>query len=595
MGEVVKARRSTSTPRGKTKARIARSAPSRQRSAGGAGRKPGHWISQERLNALQESLRESQETLAAIRSGEVDAVVVSGANGNQVYSLAGAEQPYRIYVEQMREGAVTVADSGVILYCNQHFADMLQLPLERVIGSRLTEYVNESVWPRLAGILVPEAASATLETLLRRGRSADLLVNLSASRLPIEDQAMLCLVVTDLSIRRENEELRLAKEVAEKASAAKDSFLAALSHELRTPLTPALMVAMALEQDPKFPPHQKEQIALVRRNVELEARLIDDLLDLTRIIHGKLELHVGPNNFHTLLGRAVEICQADIQAKKQTLKLRFAAKKSETVGDGARLQQVFWNLIRNAVKFTPENGVIEITTGNRGGERVWIRVSDTGIGFDRATGGKIFEPFEQGSREITRQFGGLGLGLAISRSIVEAHGGSIRAESSGVGRGATFTVELPVREAEVVARLSVATPPAAAENAARLRILLVEDHRDTRNSMRRLLEIAEHQVVAAENAREALEHAAQGSFDLVISDLGLPDQSGHELMRQLRERHGLPGIALSGFGMEEDLARSRAAGFSHHLIKPVAFRQLKELIAQFAAANARRSESTSPS
>src|SRR4030095_16892236 len=223
-------------------------------------------------------------------------------------------------------------------------------------------------------------------------------------------------------------------------SLAKDSFLAALSHELRTPLTPALMAIMALEHEDPLPQSVRSDRAMIRRNIELETRLIDDLLDLTRIANGKLELHDTLIDLHGILSRAVEICRPNIDAKKQKLQLALKASTCRTMGDSVRLQQVFWNLIRNAVNFTPSGGTITIRTENPGREGIRIEVADTGIGFEAGLAPRLFEAFEQSGRDITRQFGGLGLGLAISRSIVEAHGGKVQALSEGVNRGATFSV-----------------------------------------------------------------------------------------------------------------------------------------------------------
>lgn len=540
-------------------------------------------VSTEEFSRLQESLREAQETLDAIRHGEVDAVVVSGDQGDRIYSLAGAEQPYRVYVEQMEEGAVTVSKDAVVLYCNRRFAEMAGLPLEKVISSDLREFISQESWDIIARVFSGDREAVKHETLLGRNGSEALPVNLAASYLPVENQSMICLVVTDLTSHREREIFRLGKEVAERASAAKDSFLAALSHELRTPLTPALMVAAALEKDPSLPEKIRADLGVIRRNVELEARLIDDLLDLTRISNGKLELQYGELNVHTILSRAIEICEPDALAKRQKIESKLAARQTTMEGDAVRLQQVFWNVIRNAVKFTSPEGEIRVCTRNDDAGNISVRMEDSGIGFEPESAPNFFQAFEQGGRHITRQFGGLGLGLAISRSIVEAHGGHIHAESPGIGRGATFVIELPLgRRNRRRDNPKPAAKPAATNGTGRsLRILLVEDHKDTRASIQKLLQHARHNVMAAGSAREALETAAANRFDLVISDLGLPDQSGHQLMRQLRQQFGLRGIALSGYGMEDDVAQSREAGFVHHLTKPISIDRLKELLSEF--------------
>jgi PAS domain S-box-containing protein len=544
--------------------------------------KAGHYISEREFVRLQDSLREAQDTLDAIRSGAVDAVVVSSEQGNQIYSLAGAEQPYRIYVEQMQEGALTVSKDGLILYCNQRFSDMLGVPLARVISATIEPYLDSATWESISHVFHRRREAVKHECELRRPTGSALAVHLTASRLPMADQEVMCVVVTDLTEQKSQLELRLAKDVAEKANLAKDSFLAALSHELRTPLTPVLMAAVTLEQNHELPDHVRRDLAMIRRNVELEARLIDDLLDLTRIAKGKLELRPASIDLHNVLRRALEICRPDITAKHQHLTFKLEATSVETTGDSVRLQQVFWNLIRNAIKFTPDGGSISIRTGNSGADSIWIEVRDSGIGFQPDESHKLFQAFEQGGRHITRQFGGLGLGLAISMSILEAHGGSIRAESQGLNLGATFTIELPIRLSSTVNVASTPSTPNAKE-ARRLRILLVEDHKDTRASLQLYLQRAKNEVKAAEGAQQALELAADNKFDLVVSDLGLPDEGGGlAMMRQLRQQYGLKGIAISGYGMEEDIVQSREAGFAHHLTKPISLERLKNLIGEIS-------------
>ncbi len=254
--------------------------------------------------------------------------------------------------------------------------------------------------------------------------------------------------VFDIHERKMGEEaLREAKERAESASRAKDDFLAALSHELRTPLTPVLMSAAALREDDSLPAEVRDVLGMIERNVTLEARLIDDLLDLTRIARGKLPLRPAPCDAHSLLSLAAEVVRDEAREKQIAFEWELTATRSQLTGDPARLQQVFWNLLRNAVKFTPGGGTVRIRSADAAAldedGRLCVEVSDTGIGFPPAKAERLFEPFEQAGREGDHRFGGLGLGLAIARAIVQLHDGDIRAKSEGEGRGATFTVELP--------------------------------------------------------------------------------------------------------------------------------------------------------
>jgi CheY-like chemotaxis protein len=286
-------------------------------------------------------------------------------------------------------------------------------------------------------------------------------------------------------------------------------------------------------------------------------------------------------NVHTVLNRALEACQGEARQKNLALQIDLGAARSTLHGDPVRLQQVFWNVLRNAVKFTPAGGRVAIATGNDQSGNVWIRVTDSGMGFRPELAEHIFEPFQPANRGMVRQFGGLGLGLAISRSIMIAHSGKLIAESSGPGHGAMFLMELPLDSAGESDE-PAATPAASTQPSQGIRILLVEDHDDTRACIQQLLECAGHHVGSAGSANAALALAESAQFDLVISDLGLPDLTGHDLMRELHQRYGLRGIALSGYGMEEDVEQSRAAGFQHHLTKPVSFDRLKSLVAEFA-------------
>jgi signal transduction histidine kinase len=244
--------------------------------------------------------------------------------------------------------------------------------------------------------------------------------------------------------RRAQEEQRRAKDAAESASVAKDRFLAMVSHELRNPLNPVMLTVSSLESDLQLPEHVKNDVGIIRRNVELEVRLINDLLDLARCATGKLNLRRRPTDVHQPLAAAVEVCRQELHSKQIQLKLEQASEDVCVFGDAGRLEQVFWNLLRNAIKFTPDGGRITLRTSRPlAADRVVIDISDTGIGIEPERLQTIFVAFEQGGADIFARFGGLGLGLAISRALCEAHGGTIVASSAGKNLGATFTVTLP--------------------------------------------------------------------------------------------------------------------------------------------------------
>ncbi len=386
------------------------------------------------------------------------------------------------------------------------------------------------------------------------------------------------------SLDKARNELRHTLSEARRANAAKDRFLAVLSHELRTPLNPVLMAASAMETNPNIPPEIRADISMIRRNVELEARLIDDLLDLTRSANGKAQLQRKIVDVHELLEEAAAVVRGDPSSLSPQIELELGAAQHHIDGDPARIQQVFWNLIRNAVKFTPLDGRINIRTENSDAHTFRIEVADTGIGIAPEALSKIFNAFEQGDTDINRAFGGLGLGLAISHAIAEMHGGTLRAESSGVGKGATFVFELPAAEGSARAPETAAQPTVG--NDCR-RVLLVEDHATTAALMARLLRKRGHRVELAHNKTDAITIGLREEFDVVISDLGLPDGTGFEVMQALRSKPGIVGIALTGYGMEADVAQTMKAGFQFHLTKPVDAQKLYQAIEQISAAPSR--------
>jgi PAS domain S-box-containing protein len=382
--------------------------------------------------------------------------------------------------------------------------------------------------------------------------------------------------VEEITQRKETEErLRAATAAAEEASSAKDQFLAVLSHELRTPLTPALTTVSMLLGDARMDGFTREMLEVVRRNCELEALLIDDLLDVTRITRGKLQLTRRPVDLKLILSAALDVCRPDIQTRRLRVDLSLCPEPCIASGDPLRLQQVFWNLLKNATKFSEADAPLVVSLQRDDGQAI-ITVRDHGVGIDPAMLPRIFEPFEQGSAGTTRQFGGLGLGLTISRAMVELHGGQIEASSEGKGKGSTFTVRLPLIDTPVAA----APPQAPRPFERKLRILLVEDHGDTARIVARLLSRKGHSVTIAGDVASALRSLGEHEFDLLVSDLGLPDGSGVDLMQELRRRGShLPGIALSGYGQDQDIQRSRDAGFAIHLTKPASPEAIEASIA----------------
>ena len=374
------------------------------------------------------------------------------------------------------------------------------------------------------------------------------------------------------------QEAREARDAAEAANQAKEQFIAVLSHELRTPLTPVLATVMSMQDQMGLAPEARTDLALIQRNVELEAALIDDLLDVTRINSGKMILHREMMDAQVCLDAALQVCRKEIDAKDLKVSLVPPPSRSHVWADPARLQQVFWNLLRNAVKFTPQGGQIVIRFINDG-SRLKIEIADTGVGILPEVIPRLFIAFEQGEKTVTRFFGGLGLGLSIAKAILEMHGGNLTVQSDGRDKGATFTVELAVAPASPVEAPSKMEARRASPT---LKILLVEDHPDTLLTMAKLLMKMGHSITTATSVRNALEQTEKERFDLIVSDLGLPDGSGLDIMREAKRLYALPGIALSGFGTEEDIRASREAGFAEHLTKPVSIGALRETIQRVA-------------
>jgi len=376
--------------------------------------------------------------------------------------------------------------------------------------------------------------------------------------------------------RRIEDELQQQKSIVEAANRTKDHFLAMLSHELRTPLTPVISALETLETEPTQTEDTKASMAMIRRNIELETQLIDDLLDFTRIARDKMQLRLAPIDAHQAVSNVVEICRADARSKKLDLHLNLRAKSCHVTADAAKFQQIIWNVLKNAIKFTPEGGEIIISSDNPLETVFTVAVRDTGIGMEPEVMQRIFDPFEQGNRSFEHRFGGLGLGLAISKSLAQAHGGTLTAQSDGSNRGSTFTLSMqafPQGQAASVAAKVVTDSTRQA-----LKILLVDDHHDTCAALQKLLARRGHLVAVSHDVRSAMDAAVRNKFDLLISDIALPDGTGMDLMMQLRAIANVPGIAISGFGNNGDIERSLQAGFSEHLIKPIKLDNLEAAI-----------------
>lgn len=478
---------------------------------------------------------------------------------------------------------------GAIILAEEGLFDKTALSLVKALSA-------QPAWSDIPVILITSGGEVS-QTQLRRLNILGPHGNVTVLERPFRPATLISTVEVALRTRQRQyeardsvEELKRAHDKAQAASRAKDDFLAALSHELRTPLNPVLLIASEAAEDYSLPEKLRLNFETIRNNIELEARLIDDLLDLTRVTHGKMALQLVPAPIGRLIEDAIATSLDDIHNKELSLVREIRHSQKSILVDSARITQILWNLLKNAIKFTPPRGTITIRTYTRQEgdmERLSIQVQDTGTGIKPENLGRIFNAFEQTDGSITRQFGGLGLGLAISKAIAECHKGSLTATSDGVGRGSTFTLTLPFKISEGVEmneaslteenKHSDYVAPIASPTHS-LRILLVEDHPDTALSLGTILERRGHVVKIAGDVANGLKLAASQPFDLLISDLGLPDATGYDLMRQVRENYSVPGIALSGYGMGEDVRKCDEAGFSGHLVKPIEISRLEEMI-----------------
>jgi PAS domain S-box-containing protein len=525
-------------------------------------------------------MTKARKTSAKTKGASLSASVESNEK------LRVSEEQFRLLVQSVEEYAIYLLDPhGKVATWNLGAQKLKGYKAKEIIGKNFAcFYTDEDVAAR--------KPQHNLEMAAKRGHIRDqgLRVRKDGSTFhadvvltALRDQSGklrgFSKVTRDMSDQIRVHEMEAAKLAAEKASKAKDDFLAALSHELRTPLTPTLAAASYLSiNSSRMSREFSDEIDTIQRNVQLQARLIDDLLDLTRAVRGKLELHFDRVDAHALVRDALEIARADIISKKLKVSTKHDAHEHHLWADPVRLQQVFWNLINNAVKFTPPGGKIDIRTKNIDHDLFEFAIADNGIGIDPAKLESLFRPFEQGGAEITRQFGGLGLGLAISKHLVDLHDGTIEVYSAGRACGSTFKVRVAAMTRDEKSRRAPGRRPRRPTRS--LRILLVEDHRDTRRTLARLLAHFGHEIAVADSQRSAFEILRSRPFDVVLSDIGLPDGSGYDVISEAKRGRHVTGIALTGYGSQEDIRRGKEAGFDFHLTKPVDFYELRGVLDQ---------------
>jgi PAS domain S-box-containing protein len=480
-------------------------------------------------------------------------------------------------------------------FVNRTYARRFNLEPHEVVGKHFSEVmgaepyaaIRQHIDAALSGKRVEFEAEIAYASLGPRW----VFVIHEPERSPEGDVIGFMAVITDITDRKAAEqEIAAARDKALAASRTKDDFLARLSHELRTPLNPVLLLASDAVSNPALSAEVRADFEMIAENVMLEARLIDDLLDLTAITRGKVALKMRPVLVHSVLNEALATLRQEFVQKNLGLSLKLDADHHTVRGDDVRLKQIFWNVIKNAIKFTPPGGKIAIeTVATPKSGKLRVTVSDTGIGMTREEIARIFSAFTQGDHAAqgSAQFGGLGLGLVISQTLVQLHAGTINATSPGRDHGSVFSIELPLSAEKAVAPMHLGVAPLSSGDKASAtsarRILLIEDHKPTCRALEDLLVRRNYKVTSANTATEARTRAEEASFDFVVSDIGLPDGNGCDLMKEFHSRYGLEGIALTGYGMDEDISRSRAAGFITHLTKPVSVQALDKALSHIVS------------
>ena len=532
---------------------------------------------------LRARLEEAEETLQAIRLGDIDAVVATGPKGDQVFTLQGADHVYRMMVEQMNESAATVNLDGVVLFANANLLVLLELPAEQILGRPVQEFVSladQALFSRLLGQAVHGTAKG--EILLETTTGKHIPVLLSLSVLQPDDTPIISMLITDLSEQKLNEGLRQAKIEAVTANRAKSGFLANMSHEIRTPLSGIIgLTQMSLSQSPRQ--DLREHLEMILDSSRSLLGIVNDILDFSKIEAGKMEFLPVDFDLRDTLDRTMKPFKFSARQKGLTLTVRLDSQVPAMVhGDPDRIMQVVRNLVGNALKFT-EQGEVEVAVSlTRPGDPMLVAYSvrDTGIGIPENRQHELFQIFSQLESTSTKRFGGTGLGLAISRLLVEMMGGCIDVESVP-GKGSTFSFTVSLRPA-IESSWEAQRPDSAPEagSFAGLRVLLAEDNGVNRLFLEHFLTEAGCQVSLAGSGTQVLEQLCQEPADFVLMDIQMPEMDGVEATRRIRDgeageaARGMPVVALTAYSMKGDCERFLAAGLDGYVSKPVEIDEL---------------------
>ena len=549
---------------------------------------------QEENDDLRRRLEEAEEVIRAIHSGTVDAFVIAEPHGNRIYTLESADRPYRLLVEQMQQGAVTLSTDGAIAYCNRRFADLLRWPHERLTGVAFRDFIPPEGQAPYENLLEQcHTGAGQGEAHLQKSDGGLIPVFLTFNALPPDCGAAIGVLVTDLTTQRHHEKLGAAVEALKQSDRHKNEFLAMLAHELRNPLAPIRNALQILSLKGGRGKANASATAMIERQVNQMVRLVDDLLDVSRIEQGKINLHRERVELASVVRNAVEAARSLYQGRNHELTVVLPPEPIYLNADPTRLAQVVGNLLNNACKFTDKGGRIWLTVerdppqlppsqGGTGGGAV-IRVRDNGIGIAADQLPYIFDMFTQIDTSIERSVSGLGIGLTLVKKLMQMHEGTVEAHSGGANQGSEFIARFQISDFGLADGSSIVNPQSEIRDPKSRRILVVDDNRDSADSLAMLLTLTGNVTHIAYDGIEAVEAAAAFRPDVVLLDIGLPKLNGYDACRKIREQPwntGMVLIALTGWGQDEDRRKSQEAGFDGHLVKPVELDILMKLLAE---------------
>lgn len=507
----------------------------------------------------------------------------------QRLALEESEKRYRRLFEGVPVGLYRISTEGKFIDANHALVQMLGYDSKTQLLDRaaLNRHLSTEARNQWEVQLQDQGMVKDLETQLKRQDDTLIWVRHSARAIGDRDRHQPLYyegALEDITAQKEAEAERSklltsereARATAESANRIKDEFLATLSHELRTPLNAMLGWMQLLRNGDLGAEQTQKALEIIERNAKAQAQLIEDLLDVSRIIRGKITLNARPLPLKNVIGAALDTVSLAAETKQVKIEKDYADENLQVYGDPERLQQVIWNLLVNGIKFTPEGGKIVLNMQAQG-DKVILKVSDTGIGIDPEVVPFLFDRFRQAEGSNRRRHGGLGLGLAIVRHLVELHGGSVTAASAGLNQGATFTLTLPALRASSSrdTDFEAESPYIPKSNVlSHVKVLLVEDNEDTREFLALMLEEYGAIAISASSAREAIRLYTEESPDIMVSDIGMPEMNGYDLIRILRDRSPkgklpIPAIALTAYARQEDVNQALEAGFIAHFPKPI--------------------------